>query len=389
MKNKLILTVVLIILISSGVSAQSIEEILKIIESNNIEIKVGQKYYESKTYEYKHAVLPSGPQFSYGYFPNNSDNPGPKETFEISQSFQMPCYYRNQSGYSKLMISQEELNKQLLRQNIIFEAQKLLIEYVYLSKQGAEIEKRLEQAKNVMAAYTKKLESGDANILEVNKAKLHLMHVQNHLNVNRTEIISVEKQLAYLNGGQELDLSLADYTDTNISDAESIMNDKINSDPGALLFQSQAESSAILFKVTKNLQLPEFSLGYGGETVADEKFRGIIVGLSVPLWGSSSAIKKAKFESEYYMLNNQLNTEKIRSETNIYYEKAQTLRENLENYKSTLMTLNNIELLKKSLNLGEISSIEYFMEISYFYQVYDDYLMVEKDYYKAVAELLK
>ncbi len=57
--------------------------------------------------------------------------------------------------------------------------------------------------------------------------------------------------------------------------------------------------------------------------------------------------------------------------------------------KLTLMTINNIELLEKSLNLGEISSIKYFMEISYFYQVYDDYLIIEKNYYKAVAELLK
>lgn len=57
--------------------------------------------------------------------------------------------------------------------------------------------------------------------------------------------------------------------------------------------------------------------------------------------------------------------------------------------KSTLMTINNIELLKKSLSLGEISSIEYFMEISYFYHIYDDYLAIEKEYHHAFAELYR
>ncbi len=55
----------------------------------------------------------------------------------------------------------------------------------------------------------------------------------------------------------------------------------------------------------------------------------------------------------------------------------------------TLNQINNIELLKKLKDLGEISMIEYFMEISYFYQVYDDYLMIEKEYYLALAELFK
>jgi len=130
-------------------------------------------------------------------------------------------------------------------------------------------------------------------------------------------------------------------------------------------------------------------MGYAGETVADEKFRGVVIGLSVPLWSGNSAVKKAKFESQYLELSSLSMQTKIETETKAQIDKIQSLKKNLDNYSQTLSSVNNIELLKKSLELGEISSIEYFTEISYFYQIYDDYLISEKEYQLAVCEMLQ
>jgi len=167
------------------------------------------------------------------------------------------------------------------------------------------------------------------------------------------------------------------------------MNEKQNIDPELLFAKKHIESSAKLFKVTKNLQLPKFSLGYAGETVVDEKFRGFVVGMSVPIWGARSEIKKAKYESQYIELKSQLIQVRIISDLNQQIEKVKTLKENLDNYSLALESVNNLDLLKKSLDLGEISSIEYFTEISYFYQIYDDYLINEKEYQMAVNDLLR
>ncbi|MGM0505172.1 MAG: TolC family protein, partial [Bacteroidota bacterium] len=208
MKNKIIFLLALLWMISVNTSAQSIQDILKTIEKNNLEIQAGQKFLDSKEQEYKHNVLPEGPEFSYGYFPDNSNNPGPKETFQISQSFQMPCFYRNQSKYSKLRVNQEQINQNLLRQNILFQAKAMLIEYIYYTKMEQELEKRLKHAENLFEAYRQKLESGDGNVLELNKSKLHVLHLKNQLKRNTSELSSIKKQLDYLNGKQELDLDI-------------------------------------------------------------------------------------------------------------------------------------------------------------------------------------
>lgn len=386
--GKLIIFSLLLILSANGYS-QTFDEVLKSIEQNNKDLQAGAKYVESKTYEHKQDNLPGGPELSYGYFPDNSSTPGTKEVFEVSQSFQMPCFYRNQSAYSKLLINQEELNHQVLKQNILTQAKSLLIEYIYLMKQTSVIAKRLKFAEDIYNAYLVRIEVGDVNALEVNKAKLHLLRVQKQENDIRAEILTLKEKLTSLNGGNDLNISINDYPVENLTELDSLLFERLEQDPELLYNQKIVEASQKRIQVTKNLQLPEFSLGYGSETVADEKFKGFVVGLSIPLWGSRNSIQQAKAESDFYSLNKVSTTEKRIAETKIQFEKVNALKENLTSYETVLSTVNNEELLNKSLELGEISVVEFFTEMFYFYEIYDDYLLVEKEYHQALAELYR
>lgn len=46
-------------------------------------------------------------------------------------------------------------------------------------------------------------------------------------------------------------------------------------------------------------------------------------------------------------------------------------------------------LINKAFALGQLSSIEYFMEVSYYYTTHNNFLETEKEYHEAVAVLLK
>ncbi len=388
MKTKTILIISLLFL-STNIFSQSFDEILKTIEENNKDIQAGKKYVESKSYEYRRTNLPEGPKVTYGYFPNNSSVPGTKEVFEVSQSFQLPCYYRNHKTYANLMINREEYNHLILKQNVLNEAKTLLNEYIYLMKKTAINDKRLNFADDVHNAYLIRLEVGDANALEVNKAKLHLMQVKKEKKLIKSESLAIKEKLKKLNGGNDLDISVDNYQEGQLIDLDSLLFERLSSDPELLSQQKAAEASSRQLKVTKNLQLPEFSLGYTRETVVDEKFKGIMFGVSIPLWSSKRAIQKAKIESEYFELSTiSLNETKV-AETRIMYDQILTLKENLESYQTILGLVNSQELLNISLKNGEISVIEFFTEMFYYYEIYDEYLTVEKDYYQALAGLYK
>ncbi|MCB2194898.1 MAG: TolC family protein [Bacteroidetes bacterium] len=389
MKNKMIFILSALIFMSVDLFSQSYEEILNTIEKNNTDLQAGRKYVESKSFEHKLDNVPEGPELSYGYFPNNSTVPGTKEVFEVSQSFQMPCYYRNQVAYSKMLVEQEELKYKVLQQNILLESKRLLIEYIALMKQLTINDKRLKFAEDIYNAYMVRSEVGDVNALELNKTKLHMTQVRKNQELLRSEVLSVKEKLNNLNGGENLELDFKDYPTEQLIELDSLIFNQMAVDPEILYNQKATEAAERNIKVTKNLQLPSFSIGYGTETVADEKFQGFMVGVSIPLWKSKRAIQYAKAESGFYQLNASSVTQNRISDSKVNYEKVQSLKSSLENYQNVLGSVNSEELLSKSLELGEISVIDFFTEMFYYYEVYDDYLSVEKEYHRALAELYK
>ena len=71
------------------------------------------------------------------------------------------------------------------------------------------------------------------------------------------------------------------------------------------------------------------------------------------------------------------------------YVLVEALWSNLEEYRRTLDNLNDHEILKKSLDSGQISSIEYFLEVAFYYQMIDQYLEIELEYQVVLARLYK
>jgi len=383
------LIVAVLMIFSSEVFSQSYSEMLKTIEQNNKDLQAGKKYVESKAYEYKLENLPEGPEVTYGYFPDNSTTPGAKEIFEVSQSFQIPWYYSNRSAYSNLMIEQEELKYQSLRQDILIDAKSLLIDYIYLMKQIAVNDKRLEFAEDMYNAYMVRSEVGDINALELNKTKLHLLQVQKQHERLQSDLLAAKENLKRLNGGEQIRIDIEQYPVESLVELDSIIFTKMEIDPEILFHQKATKASEKQLKVTKNLQLPEFSLGYGTETVAEEKFKGFMVGISIPLWSSRRTVQKAKHEVGFHGLNYASVTQNKLSETKVQYDKVKSLKNSLDSYETVFGSMQNEQLLNKSLELGEISVIDFFTEMFYFYEVYDDYLSVEKEYHQALAELYK
>jgi hypothetical protein len=71
------------------------------------------------------------------------------------------------------------------------------------------------------------------------------------------------------------------------------------------------------------------------------------------------------------------------------YEKYETLRDATNGYLTILEATNNDYFLNRALTAGEISSLDYFLEVNYYYSSYDKFLELEKEYNKVVAKLMK
>ena len=63
------------------------------------------------------------------------------------------------------------------------------------------------------------------------------------------------------------------------------------------------------------------------------------------------------------------------------------LQRNIDDYRNQLLSYDNSKLLDKALDKGEITLIEYFMELSIYYESLDNLIRLERDLNLATAEL--
>ena len=80
--------------------------------------------------------------------------------------------------------------------------------------------------------------------------------------------------------------------------------------------------------------------------------------------------------------------QKFYMEVQNQYSRAMGLNGIAQNYRNLLDTSNSADLLQKALDAGEISLLNYLSEISLYYNTVDLALEAERDFQKAVAELL-
>ncbi|MGL5546481.1 MAG: TolC family protein, partial [Tannerellaceae bacterium] len=70
-------------------------------------------------------------------------------------------------------------------------------------------------------------------------------------------------------------------------------------------------------------------------------------------------------------------------------QQAETLKQSMDEYAKALSLQNNETLLNKAFRAGNISLIEYFIELSTLYQSRQNYLQLQNQYQKAMADIYK
>ncbi|MDY4844343.1 MAG: TolC family protein, partial [Prevotella sp.] len=141
-------------------------------------------------------------------------------------------------------------------------------------------------------------------------------------------------------------------------------------------------------KVAKGSRIPGLKIGYTGEFTREEKYQGPTIGLSLPLWGSGRKVKVAKLHveaAEKSLEDTRLNlTTQLRG----IYREALHLQDTYLRYKKHLTECDNSELLKKSLDSGQITLLEYLQERQFVHEMHEKILIAERDLALRKAELI-
>jgi outer membrane protein, heavy metal efflux system len=389
MKQLFILTVTCFSILN-GFAQSDVDRALKSVEANNRSIQSNKKYWEARKAEFKTGLTPYDPQVEYDYLFGAPADAGNQKDFSITQRLDFPTTYRRKRELSVQQTAQTELQQQAYRQDILLEAKLVALQIIYLNRKAAELNRRLTNTQQLVQDYEKKLDKGDVIILDVNKAKLQLLNIQNEVALNQNAKQAAQTKLSELNGGVSIELSDTMYAALPlIPDFETLDSTIEANDPIVKVYQQEIEIQKRQINVQKSLNLPKIETGYHSQGILGQSYKGIHAGITIPLWENKNKLKAAQANLDYAITNTQTHITAHRFENKGYYDQLEIRIKAMQEYKSLLSTLNNTELLNKALRLGQITIIQYFQDEAYYFSAFDRYLQMEWEYQQAVARLYK
>lgn len=389
---KIIVFAFSVFLVSFMVNAQTndLSRVLSEIEQNNKELQAYANMMESRKLTLNSGNSLPDLQAAVYYLPWGDHNSGNYSEYQVSQSFEFPTVYGIRRTLIDKQNEQIQLEYDALRQKILLPAKIYMLELFYLNKR-LEVEKiRVHQAKNVFEQVQELFDKEQVGILKLNKAKIVWMQEQ-----FKIEQLEIDKRNIYLtlqnmNGGNEVALHQSKYTEIlNLQALDSIWRNKQLRDPAIRMLNQQEEISLQEIKLSKSKSLPNLTLGFNYQGVSGFNYSGIYGGLSIPIWSSSKKVNAAEALYQYHQSYANVKSLRLYVDFQKQYNEYQLLLSKLQEYQSTLNGLNSDDLLFRAYELGEISYMEYYLELQFYQQAYDAMLKIENNLNQLKANILK
>lgn len=384
-----ILIIISTILVSIPLIAQNnINSVLDSIEANNTTLKSLRLTADAQKLGNKTSIYLDNPEVEFNYLWGKPGNIGSRTDINIKQTFDIPTISGMKSRVANGQNTLIEFQYKADRMNILLEAKRYCIDLVYFNALKRELDVRLQHAETIAKGYKDRLDRGDANRLEYNKIQLNLASVLGELSRVEVERNALLSQLRRLNGGVDIALDEDQFVQAqlplNFNDWYAEAEQK---NPVLAYIKQEIEVGKSQVSLSKASNWPTFSTGYMSEKVVGQQYQGFTVGISIPLWENKNRVKQAKVAVSAAESREADRKQQFYSQLQSLYNRANGLKVIAEKYRQSLANVNNTDLQKKALDTGEISLLDYIVEIGLYYTTVNQALEAERDYQKAIAEL--
>lgn len=366
----------------------TVDSVLSAIEKNNTTLSALRKSVDAEKLGNQTGIYLKNPEVGFDYLWSNPSAIGNRTDINIKQSFDFPTAYSYRRQIADSRNLQADLSYQSQRKEILLNARFLCADLMYVNSLLEEKEKRLAHAQSIAVAFQTMYEKGETGILEHNKAQLNLLNNKKEVETLAIERNTVLKQLSALNGGIPVELNGISVTQTVLpSDFDQWYSKAEQNNPALLWLKQEIEVKMQQEKLNRALSLPKASAGYMSEKVVGEHFQGVTVGVSIPLWENKNTVKYAQAQTLAIQSLEVDSKLQFYNQLKIQFDKAVSLQKTALDYRQVLESSNNPALLKKALDMGEISLINYLLELSFTYSAIDNLLKSEYELNKSVAFL--
>ena len=306
---------------------------------------------------------------------------GESDEFTASQGFDFPTAYIHRSKAAKSKAAGYRAQYDARRMETVLRAKLLIREIAYLQAQVSLQRQRYDDAMHAAKLAVKRAEAGQITSIEENKIRMQTISAENALQRSRMALKTARIQLSVLSGGFfPQDGTVTPDPLPQLPSLEAAHQKAMEQEPSLTASNADITTALSEKKLATSMALPKFNAGYKYSNSDGLKFNGVTAGMSIPIFQSRGTVKLARAR----MAESESNMENIRTAVTAdiaaKHAQATALEEMEKAYGKDTATGERAELLKKALDAGQISILEYFVELETVYRNMEEYNEISYDY---------
>lgn len=375
----------------TGLAAQESDELRAMIaelDRNNTRLLATKQGLVAEKAGNRVGIRPADPEVGINYLKPSPRLADHRLDYSVSQELEFPTVYglrRQVAGGQDRVLDQTYLWR---RSTMVGEALHSWLEWVYRQENRKVLSLHQEHAEQLAEAYQRAFDGGAVSVLERNRARVFATNARQASELNEIELEASWNELLRLNGGQALERIPQAYPAWDLPPSFTQWFSQVSDrEAGMHVMEAELEVLRTEQKLATAMGLPNISLGYMREQDIEVDFRGFTLGLSIPLWQNRGRAQHARLKSRAQQSLLDDAGQQFELQQRHLYQKARALHQQIGALRSVLSDSNEPELLRRALDLGQITLLDYLMELGIYYDLQEKLLAAERDYYRTQAEM--
>ena len=386
MIHRILLTTLAVCGVTVGAFGRTFSETVDSIVSGNPELKAMMAEADASESDLKAENILADPEIegSRLWRAGEGDN---RWGVEVSQGFDWFGTYEarkdlvaktKESNFLKLTAKERELKTAV---------GKALVELICADKEIALLSEIGERTDQLAAHYEKAWKAGETTILDLNKIKIEQARQKAQTRDAQSRRDAVMESIRTLSGNASMSMPAdLDFPMMPLAALETYRG-AVGGNSDLLALEGEVAAAESEGRLAKMSKYPGFSVGYSHDFEDGSHFNGLTLGMSLPVWSrrhKTAAASAKKLAAEY---NVEQRRAELEASIDRLWHEAQSAEEMMGELGPLVEGVNNLELLKKALDGGEMNLLNYLQEVNYFLQARIDFLQLEKSYRLSVMEL--
>ena len=300
----------------------------------------------------------------------------------LSQSFDWPGAYRARNRAALALATAGKLGLDENFRQLQVKAAESIVQLIAANRKVDILSEMHDSMKRLREEYDRAWQMGETTILDVNKMKIEEMRSAAELEEARAEANTIKADLlAMAPESDAIDqaLDLSDFPYMRLEPAD-VYAGAAELSPELRYYSAISEAEAANVAVAKAQRLPGFSLGYVHAFEEGTHFNGLSVGVSLPIYSRKHSVAAATQLGMAARFDLIARRTELENRIAADHASASSLKRQIERFSPLVEGVNNLSLLRKALDGGELSRLDYLQESNYFLRARLDCLALVRDY---------